>query len=115
MARLVLAVLLAGAVQLRYLFDGVPEQRVIVIIRTAGFAGALDAPPEILLEVFESKNVAVNEAPVERLFDQNYQIAHAQHRNGALPADPDVVLCLRSHFNKGIVKEPACYCPIEFS
>src|SRR5205807_479489 len=95
--------------------NGVTKKRAVVIIWTAGFARALDAPPEILLEVVEAKNVAVNEAPVERLLDQNHQIAHAKHCNGALPADPDVVLCLRSHFNKGVAEEVACPCPIEFS
>ena len=43
----------------------------------------------------ESENVAVNEAAVERFLYQNVQIAHAKNRNGALPADPDVILPLR--------------------
>src|SRR5258707_4208731 len=75
----------------------------------------LDSPSEILLEMIESKNVAVNEAPVESLLDQNFQFTHAEHRNGALPADPDVILPLRLQVYKGVAEEPACHCPIEFS
>ena len=55
----------------------------------------LDPPSEILLEMLEPKDVAVNGASVERFLYQNVQIAHAKHRNGALPADPDVILPLR--------------------
>src|SRR6266446_1509738 len=63
----------------------------------------------------EPKNVAVNEAPVESLPDQNLQVAHAQHRNGALPADPDVAVCVWSHLDEGVAEKPACHCPIESS
>ena len=55
----------------------------------------LDPASEILLEMVESENVAVNEASVESLLDQNFQVAHAKRRNGTLPADPDVILPLR--------------------
>jgi hypothetical protein len=43
----------------------------------------------------ETKDAAVDEAAVESLFDQRFQIAHAKHRNRALPTDPDVVFGLR--------------------
>jgi hypothetical protein len=66
---LVLAVLLGEAVPSGQLFDGITEKRILVIIWTPGFAGPLDSPSEILLEIVESKNVAVNEAPVESLLD----------------------------------------------
>ena len=59
---LVLAVLLGKAIPSGQLFDGVTEKRILVIIRTPGFARMLDSRSEILLEMIESKNVAVNEA-----------------------------------------------------
>jgi hypothetical protein len=107
--------LLAEAIPSGQLFDDVTEKRAIAIIGKAGFAGALDAPPEILLEMVEAKNVAVNEAPVERLFDQHYQIAHAKHCYGALPADPDIALCLWPYLDESVAQELARDCPIEFS
>jgi hypothetical protein len=39
---------------------------------------------EILLEMFEPKDVGVDEAAVEPFLDQDFQVAHAEHRNGAL-------------------------------
>ena len=63
-------------------------------------------PFEILLEIIESKNVAVNEAPVESLLHQNSLVAHREHGNGALPTDPGIALCLRLHLHEGIAKEP---------
>src|SRR5689334_7431085 len=74
-----------------------------------------DHPSEILLEMFEPKNVAVNEAAVERFLYQELQIGHAQHRNRALPADPDIALCLWPHLDESVAEEPACHCPVEFS
>jgi len=75
----------------------------------------VDAASEIFLEMVESENVAVDEAAVERFFHQGLQIDHAEHCNGALPTDPDIALCLWSHFSKGIAKKTACHCPVEFS
>src|SRR5438552_1737748 len=63
----------------------------------------------------ESKNVAVNEAAVERFLHQDLQVAHAEHRNRALPADPDIALCLWPHLHERVTEEPACHCAIEFS
>ena len=74
-----------------------------------------DSPSEILLEVVEPENVAVNEAAVERSLHENLQIAHAQGRNGTLPADPDVALGLWPYLDESIAEEPACHCPIEFT
>src|SRR5438874_13025020 len=65
--------------------------------------------------MFEPKNVAVDETSIERLLYQKLQIAHAQHRNGALPADPDIALRLWLHLHDGVAEESACHCPIEFS
>src|SRR5260370_11567385 len=75
----------------------------------------LDPPSEILLEMFEPKNVGVDEAAVEPFLDQDFQVAHAKHCNGALPADPDIALCLWPHLDECVAKEPACCCLIEFS
>src|ERR1700757_2305809 len=75
----------------------------------------LDSPSEILLEVVEHENVAVNEAAVERSLHENLQIAHAQGRNGTLPADPDVALGLWPYLDESVAEEPACHCPIEFT
>src|SRR5260370_4831898 len=75
----------------------------------------LDPPSEILLEMFEPKNVGVDEAAVEPFLDQDFQVAHAKHCNGALPADPDIALCLWPHLDERVAKEPACFCLIEFS
>src|SRR3954465_13714059 len=78
-------------------------------------ARMLDSPSEILLKIFEPKIVAVNEAAVERLLCQKLQLAHAQHRNRALPTDPDEILPLRLYVPEGVTEKPACQCPIEFS
>src|SRR5437899_9552081 len=75
----------------------------------------LDPASEILLEMVESENVAVDKAAVERFLYQELQIAHAQHCNRALPAYPDIALCLWPHLDESVAKEPACFCPIEFS
>src|SRR5204863_7328089 len=75
----------------------------------------LDPASEILLEMVESENVAVDEAAVERFLYQKLQVAHAQHCNSALPADPDITLCLWLHLHESIAEEAACHCPIEFS
>src|ERR1700730_4215729 len=75
----------------------------------------LDPASEILLEMVESENVSIDETPVERFLYQNFQVAHAQHCNGALPADPDITLCLWPHLDESVAEEPACHCPIEFS
>ena len=75
----------------------------------------LDSPSEILLEVVEPENVAVNEAAVERSLHENLQIAHAQGRNGTLPADPDVALGLWPYLDESVAEKPACRCPIEFT
>src|SRR6267154_1427023 len=75
----------------------------------------LDSPSEFLLEVVEPENVAVNEAAVERSLHENLQIAHAQGRNGTLPADPDVALGLWPYLDESVAEEPACQCPIEFT
>src|SRR6202165_2606600 len=61
----------------------------------------------------KSKNLAVNEAPVESLLDQNLKVAHAKHRNGALPADPDEILPLQLQVYKGVAEEPAYTSPLE--
>src|SRR5712691_2485778 len=86
-----------------------------MIIWTPGFARVLDSPSEILLEMLEPENMAVDEAPVERFLYQNFQVAHAEHRNGALPADPEEVLRLRSHLHEGVPKESPGPVPIQFS
>src|ERR1700749_4051973 len=75
----------------------------------------VDPASEILLEMVESKNVVVDEAPLERFHYQKLQVAHAQHCNGALPADPDITLRLWSHLDQGVAEEAACFCPVEFS
>src|ERR1700730_8407276 len=75
----------------------------------------VDAASEVFLEMVESENVAVDEAAVERFLDQDFQVAHAEHRNGALPADPDIGLCLWPHLHEGIAEEAACHCPMESS
>ena len=86
-----------------------------MIIWTPGFARVFDSPSEILLEMLEPENVAVDEAPVERFLYQDFQVAHAERRNGALPADPDEILPLRLQVYKGVAEEPAYHWPIEFS
>ena len=48
-------------------------------------------------------------------FTRKLQIGHAQHRNGALPADPDIALGLWPYLDESVAEEPACHCPIEFS
>src|SRR5882724_2748192 len=75
------------------------------------FARALDAPLEILLEIVECKNMAVNEAPVESLLHQDFQVVQAEHRNGALPADPGITFGLRLHLHEGIAEESASQIP----
>src|SRR5580704_19175238 len=75
----------------------------------------LDPASEIFLEMVESENVAVDEAAVERFPYQELQIAHAQHCNRALPADPDITLCLWPHLDERVAEEPAYHCLIEFS
>src|SRR6266446_10509650 len=112
---LVLIVLLGEAIPVGQLVDGVAEKRIFVIVRTPRFTRALDAPLEILLEIIESKNVAVNEAPVESLLHQNFQVAEAEHRNGALPADPGIIFGLRLHLHKEVTEKAASQIPIEFS
>src|SRR5215831_17610582 len=87
----------------------------MAIIWTPSFARLFDPASEILLEMFEPENVAVDEALVESLPHQTFQVAHAKHCNGTLPADPGIALCLRSHFHKSVSKKSACKCPIEFS
>jgi len=66
----ILAVLLGEAIPSGQIADGVAEKRILVILQTPRFARVFDGPSEILLEMVESKNVAVNEAPVESLLDQ---------------------------------------------
>src|SRR6516164_5542885 len=65
--------------------------------------------------MIETKDVAVNEAPVKSLLDQSFQVSHAEHRNGALPADPGEVLRLRLEVCKGVTQEPTRQYPIQFS
>jgi hypothetical protein len=48
-------------------------------------------------------------------FTRSLQIAHAQHCNRALPADPDVALGLWPHLDESFAEELACHRPIEFS
>ena len=65
--------------------------------------------------MFEPKSLAINESPVEGFLHQNFQVAHAKHCNGALPADPDIALRLWLYLDEGVAEESACHCPIEFS
>ena len=71
------------------------EIRLLAIIRKPWFTWMVDPASEILLEMVEPKDVGFNEAAVERFLDQDFQVAHAEHRNRALPADPHVILPLR--------------------
>ena len=59
-ALLVLIPLLGKAIPPRQLFDGVTENRVLVIVWTRGFTWALDPLSEILLEMLEPNDVARN-------------------------------------------------------
>src|SRR5438132_12626888 len=75
----------------------------------------LDTLSEILLEMVEPKNVLVDESSVESFLHQNFQVAQAEHRNSALPADPGITLCLRQHLHEDVTEESASQIPIEFS
>ena len=66
----VVAELLGKAIPSRQLFDGVVEKRVLVIAWTIRFARALDSASEILLEMVEAKNLAINELRRLRFFGQ---------------------------------------------
>jgi hypothetical protein len=70
---LILPILLGEAVQSGQLLDGIAESRVVVIIRTPWFARMLDPPSEILLEMFEPKNAAVNEARGQKPSSPEFQ------------------------------------------
>jgi hypothetical protein len=65
-ALVVLPVLLAKAIPSRELFNGVAEESVLLIVWTPHFLSARDAASQILLEMFEPENVAVDIAPARK-------------------------------------------------
>jgi hypothetical protein len=93
----------------------VSPKRVYIIIRTPGLVEALNAPSEILCEMAECQDVTLNKASIESFFHQSFQIAQSEHRNCALPSEPDKILCLRLHLHEGVPEDTARQYPIEFS
>ena len=59
------------------------------------FARSLYCPFEIPLEMLEAKPLRVDEAAIEDPLNEDFQFAQAEHRDGALPASPDIALGLR--------------------
>ena len=78
------------------------------------FAGVLGRPFDILLEILEAKPVAIAEAAIEGPFDQDFEFAQAEHRDGGLPALPDKAMRLGSNFVEGIAEKSGDQGPIQF-
>jgi hypothetical protein len=70
---------------------------------------------QILFEIAEVEKVRLDETAVKGPLDQNSQLAHPEHGNGALPAVPDVAGGLRPQFSEGVAEEAPDQIPIEFS
>src|SRR4051794_1219072 len=68
-------------------------------------AGALDRPIEVALEMLEPEPLRIDEATVEGSANQNRQFAQAEHRNGTLPALPDIAAGLRLNLVEGVTEK----------
>jgi len=111
----VLAIVLREAVPFGQLFDRVTKNFVFIVAESPRFAGPLDTVFQILFEFIEAEQVPVDETSVESPLDQNLQLAKAEHRNGALPAEPDEAAALRLQFVEGVAEKALGEIPVKFS
>jgi hypothetical protein len=64
--------------------------------------------------MLKAEPMAVNETAIEGPFDEDLEFGEGEHRNGRLPALPDVAFGLWLQFNEGVAEKSAYHIAIEF-